>query len=79
MTLLLTALVIFTYCDIHLVISLPASFDDKVHLEKLSTVYLPYHYGAQKEPEYGYNKGIAEQTAYDPDNNIVFVIGTCKV
>lgn len=76
MTLLLSAIVIITFCITPLVISSPITdFKDKIHLEKLSTVYLPYNYGSDGTPSYGYNKGIAEQIAYDYDNHIVFIVG----
>ena len=49
-------------------------FNDAIHLEKMSTLYLPYRYNGST-PVCGFDAGAVEQTAYDPDNHIVYVIG----
>ncbi|OWF53101.1 Mesenchyme-specific cell surface glycoprotein [Mizuhopecten yessoensis] len=47
---------------------------DKIHLEKLSTVYLPYRY-ENEEGQFRYPSGAAEQTAYDPAQKTVYTVG----
>ena len=49
-------------------------FNDAIHLEKMSTLYLPYRYNGST-PVFGFDAGAVEQSAYDPDNHIVYVIG----
>ncbi|XP_033748423.1 uncharacterized protein LOC117333300 isoform X3 [Pecten maximus] len=45
-----------------------------IHLEKLSTVYLPYRY-ENNTGQFRYPSGAAEQTAYDPVDQFVYVVG----
>ncbi|XP_077998577.1 mesenchyme-specific cell surface glycoprotein-like [Glandiceps talaboti] len=46
-----------------------------VILEPLSTLYLPYLYDENDEPLYALGKTAAEQTAYDPNSQLVYVVG----
>ncbi|XP_071172556.1 uncharacterized protein [Mytilus edulis] len=67
-------LIIYTFTTCLCVSSLPV-FKDKVTLEKLSTLYLPYSYDTNGTPLYKYSSGAIEQTTYDPDNYIVYAVG----
>lgn len=49
-------------------------FNDVIHLEKLSTMYLPYQY-VNSTPQYHYREQAVEQSTYDPENKIVYVVG----
>jgi hypothetical protein len=49
-------------------------FNDAIHLEEMSTLYFPYRYNGST-PVLGFDAGAVEQTAYYPDNHIVYVIG----
>lgn len=71
-------IIIYTFTTCLCVSSLPV-FKDKVTLEKLSTLYLPYSYDTNGTPLYEYSSGAIEQTTYDPDNYIVYAVGryTC--
>ncbi|XP_077998497.1 mesenchyme-specific cell surface glycoprotein-like [Glandiceps talaboti] len=46
-----------------------------VILEPLSTLYLPYLYDENDEPLYALATIAAEQTAFDPTNQLVYVVG----
>ena len=49
-------------------------FNDVIHLEKLSTLYLPYQY-VNSTPLYHYREQSVEQSTYDPENKIVYIVG----
>lgn len=49
-------------------------FKDVIHLEKLSTLYLPYQY-VNSTPMYHYREQAVEQSTYDPENKILYVVG----
>lgn len=49
-------------------------FKDYIHLEKLSTLYLPYQY-INSTPLYHYREQAVEQSTYDPENKILYVVG----
>ncbi|XP_060075891.1 uncharacterized protein LOC132555559 [Ylistrum balloti] len=46
----------------------------KIHLEEMSTIFLPYAY-IDGVGQYKYNSGSATQSAYDPNQHVVYVIG----
>lgn len=46
-----------------------------VHLEKISTLYVPSRYNSHDYPEFKLGKHAAEQLAYDPAQKILYVTG----
>ncbi|XP_060067392.1 mesenchyme-specific cell surface glycoprotein-like [Ylistrum balloti] len=50
------------------------TFTETIHLEKLSTVYLPYRY-ENDVGQFMYPSGAAEQTAYDPASQFIYIVG----
>ncbi|XP_063441782.1 mesenchyme-specific cell surface glycoprotein-like isoform X2 [Mytilus trossulus] len=71
---MLQFIIIYTFTTCLCVFSSPI-FKDKVTLEKLSTLYLPYSYDTDGTPLYKYSSGAIEQTTYDPENYIVYAVG----
>ncbi|XP_048764885.2 uncharacterized protein LOC125672707 isoform X2 [Ostrea edulis] len=51
----------------------------KVHLEKISTLYIPSRYDSNDFPEFKLGKHAAEQLAYDPTQKILYVTGEEKL
>lgn len=46
-----------------------------VHLEKISTLYVPSRYNSHDYPEFKLGRHAAEQLAYDPAQKILYVTG----
>ncbi|XP_033747043.1 mesenchyme-specific cell surface glycoprotein-like [Pecten maximus] len=68
---LLQSLVLFCASCIISTISAPL---ERIHLEKLSTIFLPYTY-VDGVGQYQYNSQSATQSAYDSSQHVVYVIG----
>ncbi|OWF56661.1 mesenchyme-specific cell surface glycoprotein-like [Mizuhopecten yessoensis] len=63
------------FCLVILCISVTTSAPvERIHLEKLSTIYLPHSY-VDGVPQYKYNSLAATQSAYDARQHVVYVIG----
>jgi hypothetical protein len=48
---------------------------NKVHLEKISTLFIPSRYDSNDFPEFKLGRHAAEQLAYDPTQKIIYVTG----
>lgn len=65
-------LLVFFPCLIFVKAQVPPS---NVHLEKISTLYVPSRYNSHDYPEFKLGKHAAEQLAYDPAQKILYVTG----
>lgn len=48
---------------------------EKIHLEKISSLYIPSSYTSSGSPVYSLEGGAAEQSAYDATGKLVYVVG----
>lgn len=48
---------------------------EKINLEKISSLYIPSTYTRTGAPVYSLEGGAAEQSAYDPADKIVYIVG----
>lgn len=48
---------------------------EKINLEKISSLYIPSTYTRTGAPVYSLEGGAAEQSAYDPVDKIVYIVG----
>lgn len=50
-------------------------FCEKIHLEKISSLYIPSSYTSTGSPVYSLEGGAAEQSAYDAQEKLVYIVG----
>ena len=48
---------------------------EKIHLEKISNLFVPASFTESGEPVYSLGSGSAEQLTYDPRDKIIYVVG----
>lgn len=48
---------------------------EKIHLEKISSLYIPSSYTSTGSPVYSLEGGAAEQSAYDATEKLVYIVG----
>ncbi|XP_061188899.1 uncharacterized protein LOC133197075 [Saccostrea echinata] len=52
---------------------------ENIHLNKISTLYIPFSYTDEGVPTFSLAEGSAEQLAYDFQDQIVYIVGASKV
>ena len=48
---------------------------EKIHLEKISNLFVPASFTESGAPVYSLGSGSAEQLTYDPRDKIIYVVG----
>ena len=54
---------------------LTTAFSGEIYLEEISTLYIPTKYLDNGTAVYGFDDGSAEQSAYDPVDRIMYIVG----
>ncbi|XP_062619481.1 mesenchyme-specific cell surface glycoprotein-like [Saccostrea cucullata] len=52
---------------------------ENIHLNKISTLYIPFSYNEEGKPIFSLDGGSAEQMAYDFQDQIVYIVGASKI